>query len=300
MHISDFGYFLIKDISDFIDGTLIKDGHTKWAATLSRLLHRQVENLSLPSPPQRDVPTHILKQIAVRRVDDEAKRSKKVPYLCPSPTKPMSRQPLITLRLLSVLVGQHRQRAQQDGRVRLCAGKAVLDDDWFSLSLTHTYAPIAPQQDLPLETIVHHLSLIEFSIYQAIKARVMNDHPSRTLLASVLIALSLSPWERHHQPIELLNQSWNKPKLKYRYLSLSLYFSAGQWMARGDGRLTLPLRLVTFQGAERAQFHQALQHGVAVDVDQHPARGQAQEARPPHGQIRFHRLGTLPSPPNQS
>jgi hypothetical protein len=51
MHISDFGYFLIKDISDFIDGTLIKDGHTKWAATLSRLLHRQVGRLSLPPLP---------------------------------------------------------------------------------------------------------------------------------------------------------------------------------------------------------------------------------------------------------
>jgi hypothetical protein len=52
MHISDFGYFLIKDISDFIDGTLIKDGHTKWAATLSRLLHRQVAH----ALPFHDVP----------------------------------------------------------------------------------------------------------------------------------------------------------------------------------------------------------------------------------------------------
>lgn len=92
MHISDFGYFLIKDISDFIDGTLIKDGHTKWAATLSRLLHRQVGNLSrlpsspaaspgvmCPPPPPSPPHSHSLKQIAVRRVDDEAKRSKKVP-----------------------------------------------------------------------------------------------------------------------------------------------------------------------------------------------------------------------------
>jgi hypothetical protein len=49
---------------------------------------------------------------------------------------------------------------------------------------------------------VHHLSLIEFSIYQAIKARVMNDHPSRTLLASFLIAISLSPpADRASQPV---------------------------------------------------------------------------------------------------
>jgi len=155
VHFSGFGYFLLKDIIDFIDGRLIEDGHDKWSANLSRVLQRQV-GLFPYSPPWDSCPLGALSLMACGQVAALQDRSKKVR----EGRKGSSLSQLTLLRPTAVNE-RTKNTVNTATSVFICTSRGAQSAGSLTANMVI--------QDLPVELIVQHLCMIEFSIYQSIK-----------------------------------------------------------------------------------------------------------------------------------